>query len=292
VTAQARGVSEPAAPGADPAARPSRAGRNLRAAIGVGLALGVLILGSVFAYPPAFGAVVVLAGAYGAFELATALRVADLRPPRWLLLVGGATIIAVAYPWGSGASLAALAGVVAAILLWTRAGGADRWLRDAAAGVLAAAYVPFLASFAAILTSPPDGPRRVTSFIATVAFSDIGGYAVGVLSGGKHKMAPRISPGKSWEGFAGSVSACVGVGTLLLTQLLHVRWWQGVLFGLAMAVCAVVGDLAESAIKRDIGVKDMGRLLPGHGGILDRLDSLLIAAPVAWMLLSAFTPPH
>ncbi len=274
------------------APQPSRAGRNLPAAIGVGVALAVLIIGSVFAYRPAFGiGVVGLAGAYGAFELATALRTAGLQAPRWPLLIGGATIITVAYLWGSAAGAAGLAGTTAVILLWTRAGGADRWLRDAAAGVLVAAYVPFLASFAAILTAPPDGPRRVTSFIATVAFSDIGGYAVGVLSGGKHKMAPRISPGKSWEGFAGSVVTCVGVGTLLLTQLVHVRWWQGVLFGLAMAVCAVVGDLAESAIKRDIGVKDMGKLLPGHGGILDRLDSLLVAAPVAWMLLSAYKPP-
>lgn len=278
---------------AAPAAKQSRAGRNLPAAIGVGLALAALIITSVFAYRPLFGVGIVgLAGAYGAFELATALRAADLQPPRWPLLIGGATIVTVGYYEGSAGAIAALAGTVALILLWTRAGGADRWLPDAAAGVLAAAYVPFLASFAALLTAPPDGPRRVTSFITIVAFSDIGGYAVGVLSGGKHKMAPRISPGKSWEGFAGSVITCVGVATLMLTTLLHLHWWQGVIFGIAMALCAVFGDLAESAIKRDIGVKDMGKLLPGHGGILDRLDSLLVAAPVAWMLLSAFSPTH
>jgi phosphatidate cytidylyltransferase len=103
-------------------------------------------------------------------------------------------------------------------------------------------------------------------------------------------MAPTVSPKKSWEGFAGSVVACAACGSLMLPLLLHATWWQGAVFGLAILVAATLGDLGESMLKRDLGIKDMGRLLPGHGGVLDRLDSLLLAAPAAWALLTAFVP--
>jgi phosphatidate cytidylyltransferase len=130
---------------------------------------------------------------------------------------------------------------------------------------------------------------RVLAFIATVVCNDVGGYAAGVLFG-KHAMAPQISPKKSWEGMAGSVAACVLLGTLLLTFTFHAPWWTGVVFGAAIAVSATIGDLAESLIKRDLQIKDMGTLLPGHGGIMDRLDSLLPSAAVAYLLLSVFAP--
>jgi phosphatidate cytidylyltransferase len=138
-----------------------------------------------------------------------------------------------------------------------------------------------------MMTAPADGPRRVTAFIATVVCSDTGGYVAGVLFG-KHPMAPSVSPKKSWEGFAGSVLACTLAGAVFLTTLFDGTWWQGVLFGLAVVCSATLGDLGESMIKRDIGIKDMGHLLPGHGGLMDRLDSLLPTAPVAWLLLIAF----
>ena len=131
--------------------------------------------------------------------------------------------------------------------------------------------------------------RRVVAFIATVVCSDVGGYAAGVVFG-RHPMAPTISPAKSWEGFAGSTAACVIGGIALLTQLFGAAWWQGAVFGLAIAITATLGDLVESMIKRDLGIKDMGTLLPGHGGLMDRLDSLLPAAAVSWLLLSAFVP--
>jgi phosphatidate cytidylyltransferase len=98
-------------------------------------------------------------------------------------------------------------------------------------------------------------------------------------------MAPAVSPKKSWEGFGGSTLACVLVGVGTVTILLHGDWWAGALVGLAAVVAATLGDLGESLIKRDLGIKDMGSLLPGHGGILDRIDSLLFAAPVIWVLL-------
>ncbi len=119
--------------------------------------------------------------------------------------------------------------------------------------------------------------------------SDVGGYAAGVLKG-RHPMAPSVSPKKSWEGLAGSVAACAIGGVALVSTLMDVAWWQGVLFGLAVVLTATVGDLGESLLKRDVGIKDMGSLLPGHGGLMDRLDSLLLTAPVTWLLLTAWAP--
>jgi phosphatidate cytidylyltransferase len=166
-----------------------------------------------------------------------------------------------------------------------------RALRSASLSVFTAVYVPFLAGFCVLLAAPPDGTRRVTAFIATVVCSDVGGFAAGVLVG-RHPLAPSVSPKKSWEGLGGSVLACVVGGALLVSLLLHQAAWKGLVYGVAVALAATAGDLAESLIKRDLGVKDMGHLLPGHGGVMDRLDSLLVTAPVAWLLLSALAPFH
>jgi phosphatidate cytidylyltransferase len=146
-------------------------------------------------------------------------------------------------------------------------------------------YVPFLASFAVLMLEPADGPRRVTAFVIVTMCSDIGGYLVGVIFG-RHPMAPSISPKKSWEGFVGSVLFCAAGGAAAVHYLLEDAYWKGVVLGLAAVVSATVGDLSESMIKRDLGIKDMGTLLPGHGGIMDRLDSLLLTAPVAWAVLT------
>jgi phosphatidate cytidylyltransferase len=140
-----------------------------------------------------------------------------------------------------------------------------------------------------LLAHPSDGAARELAFVATVVCSDTGGYATGVLFG-RHPLAPVVSKAKTWEGFAGSVLACSAAGILFLTLTFHQVWWQGLLFGLAIVVTATVGDLGESMIKRDLGIKDMGRLLPGHGGLMDRLDSLLPCAAVAYLLLTAFAP--
>ncbi|MDT7572763.1 MAG: phosphatidate cytidylyltransferase, partial [Actinomycetota bacterium] len=134
---------------------------------------------------------------------------------------------------------------------------------------------------------PPDGPRRATIFIATVVASDVGGYAAGVLFG-KHPMAPTVSPKKSWEGFCGSLVAAGVGGAVLFATLFDASSLLGAVFGLAVVCTATLGDLGESMVKRDIGIKDMGSLLPGHGGVMDRLDSLLPTAPVAFVLLGAF----
>jgi phosphatidate cytidylyltransferase len=155
--------------------------------------------------------------------------------------------------------------------------------------VLTAAYVPLLGSFAAMLVVAEDGVARVLCFMILVVCSDTGGFVAGVLFG-KHPMAKVISPKKSWEGFTGSVIAGIIAGILTLTLMLDGQWWQGALFGAALVCTATVGDLVESLIKRDLKIKDMGHLLPGHGGLMDRLDSLLPAAVVSWLLLRLFVP--
>src|SRR5699024_5606347 len=150
-------------------------------------------------------------------------------------------------------------------------------------------YVALLASFAALLIDAPDGGRRIIVYALLTTMSDVGGYAVGVLLG-KHPMAPSISPKKSWEGFAGSLATSALAGAISVPLLLGGDWWAGALLGLPVALFATVGDLSESTLKRDLGIKDMGNLLPGHGGLMDRLDSLLITAPLCWILLGALVP--
>jgi phosphatidate cytidylyltransferase len=269
---------------------PGRAGRNLPAAIGVGLALGAVITVPLFSpYRWLFIGVLVVAVAIGTWEITQALRTLGAQPPLPPLLLGGVAMVVLAYRSGAAALFVALVLTVLASLVWRLADPAEGFLRDVAAATFTACYVPFLAGFAALLTEPDDGPRRVTAFIAVVVCSDVGGYAAGVLFG-KHPMAPTVSPKKSWEGFAGSLTACALAGALLFWLLFEANPLLGVVYGLAVVCTATLGDLGESMVKRDIGIKDMGTLLPGHGGIMDRLDSLLPTAPVAWLLLTAFVP--
>jgi phosphatidate cytidylyltransferase len=272
-----------------PAAPASRAGRNLPAAIAVGLALGALITVPLFSpYRWVFIGVLVAAVAVGTWEVVTALRSLGAQPPTVPLLVGGALMVVVAYREGSEALFVGLVLTVLACVVFRLADPAEGILRDVSAATLTAVYVPFLAGFAALLAEPPNGPRLVTVFVATVVCSDVGGYAAGVLFG-KHPMAPSVSPKKSWEGFAGSATACAVAGAVFFPTLLDASPLLGVVYGLAVVLSATLGDLGESMVKRDIGIKDMGNLLPGHGGLMDRLDSLLPTAPVAWLLLSALT---
>jgi phosphatidate cytidylyltransferase len=178
-----------------------------------------------------------------------------------------------------------LALTVLATIFWRMPRGSHGFVRDITAGVFLIGYVPMLAGFAILLVRPDsDGPERVVTFFLVTVASDVGGYVVGVLLG-KHPMAPTISPKKSWEGFAGSTLACVGAGIASVVFLLGGDWWVGAIVGVAAVLMATVGDLAESMIKRDLGIKDMSNLLPGHGGIMDRLDSLLAVAPVVWLIL-------
>lgn len=268
-------------------AGPGRAGRNLPVALAVGLGLGAVVLTTLYAFKPAFLVVVIVAILTGLWELVSALKDKGMSAPLLPIAAGAVAMLILAYTDGREAMTVALVLTVVAVVVWRAAEGAQGMLLDIGAGLLSLVYVPFLAGFAALMLAPHDGARRVTAFIATVVASDVGGYALGVLAG-KHPMAPTVSPKKSWEGFAGSVIACAACGSILFVTLLHAQWWQGVLFGLATVCTATLGDLGESMIKRDLGIKDMGNVLPGHGGLMDRLDSLLPTAPVAWLLLAAF----
>ena len=266
----------------------SRAGRDLPAAIGVGLSLGALVLGTLYSpYRWTFVVVLVVASLVGTQEVVRAVRTLGARPPAAPLYAGGTAMLVCAYRYGSEALFLAFALTVLGCVLWRVADPAEGIVRDLTAAVFAAAYVPFLMGFAALLVVPDDGARRVTAFVATVVCSDVGGYAAGVLFG-RHPMAPSVSPKKSWEGFAGSATACALAGAVFFSTLFDADPLLGAVYGLAVVASATLGDLGESMVKRDIGIKDMGTLLPGHGGLMDRLDSLLPTAPVAWLLLTAF----
>jgi phosphatidate cytidylyltransferase len=267
-----------------------RTGRNLPAAIGVGVVLGGIALLTLLTVKATFLIYMGAALALALHELDGALKTKEIRIPLIPVAVGGAAMLTAAY-WAAGnAVAAAFALTVIGILGWRMAGGTEGYVKDVSAGILAVAYLPLLGSTVSAMLAAHDGGKRALTWIVLTICSDIGGYFAGITlaRGGGHKMAPVISPKKTWEGLSGSAVACVAAGAILLPALLHGYWWQGVIVGAAALAAAVLGDLAESMIKRDLGIKDMGSLLPGHGGILDRIDSLLVCAPVVWLLLALF----
>lgn len=270
-------------------AAPSKAGRNLKAAIGVGLALAALVLASLLIRKQVFLPVLVIVVGLGAVEMGRALRPAGYRVPIIPVLIGSVTMHVAAYLQGAEALAVTFALTCLGILIWRASEGATGALKDVLGGFFVAAYPCLIGGFAALLLAEPDGVQRILFFILVTVFSDIGGYAVGVLFG-KHPMAPTVSPKKSWEGFAGSVLSCTLVGALAMVFLLDGRWWVGAAIGAVAAAVATVGDLVESSLKRDLGIKDMSTLLPGHGGIMDRLDSLILTLPVIWGLLWWLVP--
>ncbi|NNM45549.1 phosphatidate cytidylyltransferase [Knoellia koreensis] len=270
-------------------ATPSRAGRNLPAAIGVGVGLGAVIIGSLVLRKELMLAVIIAAIALGVWELRRALTRVSIEVPLVPTLVGAVSMLLSAYVGGGEALIVTLGLTCVGVLIWRIADGVAGAVRDIAGGFFVAVYPGFLAGFAALMLAAPDGARRIVVFILVTVLSDVGGYAAGVAFG-RHPMAPSVSPKKSWEGFAGSVVTSAVGGAIAVHFLLDGPWWGGALLGACAAVAATVGDLAESTIKRDLGIKDMSNVLPGHGGIMDRLDSLLLVAPLAWALLAWVVP--
>ncbi|MEU3599544.1 phosphatidate cytidylyltransferase [Streptomyces sp. NPDC006798] len=266
-----------------------RAGRDLRAAIGVGVGLGVVIVASLFVVKAVFVGVITVAVVVGLWELTSRLQERkQIKAPLVPLAVGGAAMVVAGYVRGAEGAWVAMALTALAVLVWRMTEPPEGYLKDVTAGVFAAFYVPFLATFVAMMLTADDGAQRVLTFLLLTVVSDTGAYAVGWRFG-KRKLAPRISPGKTREGLLGAIGFAMVAGALCMEFLVGGgSWWQGLLLGLAVAVTATLGDLGESMIKRDLGIKDMGTLLPGHGGIMDRLDSLLPTAPVVWLLLVIF----
>ncbi|WP_327708608.1 phosphatidate cytidylyltransferase [Streptomyces sp. NBC_00464] len=274
---------------APPPPQKKRAGRDLGAAIGVGVGLGAVVVASLFIVQAVFVGVIVVAVVVGLWELTSRLEERKgIKAPLVPLAIGGAAMVVAGYARGAEGAWIAMALTALAVLVWRMTEPPEGYLRDVTAGVFAAFYVPFLATFVAMLLTADDGPQRVLTFLLLTVVSDTGAYAVGWRFG-KHKLAPRISPGKTREGLFGAVAFAMVGGALCMQFLIDDgSWWQGLLLGLAVAASATLGDLGESMIKRDLGIKDMGTLLPGHGGIMDRLDSLLPTAPVVWLLLVIF----
>ena len=274
-----------------------RTGRNLIFAILIGLVGGALLLVSLIVVKEIFMVFAAALAGFAGFEFATALRIAGLRVPRIALTVVGVVLVPAAYYMhASGEWVVAIAGILF-LWLWriaeglpsSRRVGAPALVRDLVASALAILYVPFLACFSVLLVAQPDGQWWTLAALIVVVSVDTGAYAAG-LSFGKHPMAPTISPKKTWEGFAGAAATALVAGVVLAIFMLHAPWWFGLVFGALILVSATVGDLTESLIKRDIGIKDMSSWLPGHGGFLDRLDSILPSVALAYVLYVVFEP--
>ncbi|BBX03286.1 phosphatidate cytidylyltransferase [Mycolicibacterium moriokaense] len=273
-----------------PPKKKSRAGRDLPAAIGVGVLLGAIAIGVLIFAPIGWIPVLAIAIPIGMWEVISRLREAGYALPAIPLLLGGQAMIWLTWPFGPAGLLGAYAGTIVVCMVWRLVGQGLRdqpvnYLRDISASVLLATWVPLFASFSALLIFQDEGGRRVFAVIATAVFADIGGYVAGVLFG-KHLMVPAISPKKSWEGLGGSLLFGIGASVFSVVFLLHNPWWVGIPLGLMLVITGVLGDLVESQIKRDLGIKDMGKLLPGHGGMMDRIDAMLPSAVAGWIVLT------
>lgn len=277
------------------------AGRSLSKSIAVGLLLGGAFLLSVLIYKELFMLLAAAAAGAGAWELSTALRIKGWYVPRVPSVVGAVLIMPAAFYGGAEAQWLVSLGTVAALILWRsvhviwerRQAPMQAFrttVRDFAASAFVVIYLPLMTSFAILLLRrPDDGALWVIAFVVTVSMIDTMGYLVGRKLG-KHQMAPGVSPKKSIEGLIASIIGGTTSALAFVVLGLHGAWWQGLLFAAVMLLAAVFGDLAESLIKRDLGVKDMSSLLPGHGGVMDRMDSILPASLIAYLFASIFFP--
>ena len=274
----------------EPPNKTSRAGRNLPAAIGVGVLLGAMAIGILLFAPKGWLPVLAVAMPIATHEVVRRLREAGYALPLIPLLIGGQAMIWLTWPYGPAGLLGAYGGTIVVCMVWRLFGQGLReqpvnYLRDISATVLLATWVPLFASFTALLIFQDHGGIRTFTVIVTVVFADIGGYVAGVLFG-KHLMVPAISPKKSWEGLGGSLLFGITASVLTVAFLLDKPAWVGVPLGLMLVITGVLGDLVESQVKRDLGIKDMGTLLPGHGGIMDRIDAMLPSAVAGWIVLT------
>jgi phosphatidate cytidylyltransferase len=274
----------------------ARTGRNLILAVIIGLAFGGALLLSLLVIKELFMVFAVVIAGFASYELAQALRKGGFLVPRIPTVIAAVVAVPIAYYGGAGGQLLAVLGGVIVVTIWRlaeqalpafRATTRRALVRDIAAGAFVQGYVTFLATFAVVLTAAEGGQWWTLAFIVTAVSADTGAYAFGLMFG-KHPMAPVISPKKTWEGFAGGAATSLLAGVLLSTLMLGNTWWFGVIFGAAIFLSATLGDLVESLVKRDIGIKDMSSWLPGHGGFLDRLDSILPSAAVAFVAFRIF----
>ena len=261
-----------------------RAGRKLFPSIIVSLSLIALIWFALAYHREIFAVVVAVAVVLGIHEIVRAFNARGIYLSQIALVV--ASLVLSFATWNGGVAGLAVATAIALplllIQLLTR--GPEGFVASATATVFSLLYLPFFGGFLILLARPSTGLERVMTFVVLVACNDTFGYIVGVLVG-RHPLAPKISPRKSWEGLIGSLIFTVLGGALAFNYIMEMDWWIGAIVGLMIVVTATCGDLIESAMKRDLALKDMGSLLPGHGGVLDRIDSVLISAPALWLAL-------
>ncbi|MCQ9351628.1 phosphatidate cytidylyltransferase [Corynebacterium sp. 153RC1] len=271
------------------------AGRDLKAAITTGLILGALVLLAVFTLPIGWYLIVACAIAVATWEVHARLNEKGYLVQRWLLIIAGQAMLWMSWPFQtkglvSAYVVAVLVTMFGRLFHHGRNTPPKNYLRDTAVSIFVLTWIPLFGSFAAMLsrleTESASPAMFIITFMLCVIASDTGGYITGVMFG-KRPMAPAVSPKKSWEGFAGSVFFGMLTGSIAVTFLLGIHWWIGALLGLCLVVCATLGDLVESQFKRELGIKDMSSILPGHGGLMDRLDGMLPAAMVTWLLLSS-----
>ncbi|WP_136088823.1 phosphatidate cytidylyltransferase [Auritidibacter ignavus] len=267
----------------------SKAGRNLPAAIAVGAVLLVAAIIGIFWVPVVVMVLISLLLLVGTWEMSRLYRPYKIEVPLVPLWVGALAMPISAYFGGIDAMVFALFGMMILAVFWTVISDPYRPLAAAMTTGFIVLWVPFMLSFGVVLMQEPEGNYMVALFLLAVVANDTFGYIVGALFG-KHPMAPQISPKKSWEGFAGSLVGAVLVSIGAGWFMLDLEVWRSVIVGLVMVVVATTGDFAASMVKRDLGVKDMGNTLPGHGGVMDRLDSLVFGAPVAFALFVVLFP--
>lgn len=279
---------------------PVAVGRSLSKSVAVGLFLGGLFLLSLLIYKELFVLLAAAAAGAGAWELSSALRLKGWYVPRVPAVVGSVLIMPATYYGGAELQWLGALVIVAALILWRTVHlfwerreapmqAIAHTLRDYAASAFVVIYLPLMTSFTMLLLRREDGAAWVIGFVATVALIDTAGYLVGRKLG-RHKLAPGVSPKKTWEGLVASISAGTITAVSFTVIFLGLDWWVGLILAAVLLLAAVFGDLAESLIKRDLGVKDMSSLLPGHGGIMDRLDSILPSALITYLFAQIFLP--
>lgn len=284
---------------AEPAVRTSRAGRDLPAAIIVGVAMAAAVIACLVFFHWGFVLLVTAMLVLGTVELHDALKRIGMNSAVIPIAAGTVAVICGSYaaaaqgndsalPWHS-VLLGFLGATVLAALIWRMPGGSAGYVKDAAASLFTIGYVPLLGSFTGLILAAPNGGAKMATTLLIIMGTDTGGYAIGARFG-KHPMAPQISPKKTWEGLAGSIGLATAVAIPLTIYWLGAPWWLGLLLALAIVGSATCGDLIESLVKRDVGIKDMSSILPGHGGAMDRLDSVLVAGPVAWLIMFLAIP--
>jgi len=258
-----------------------RVGRNLINSIIVSVLLLVVVFGSAFYVQSAFAVVVWIAVMVALRELRAAYSLGGIDVPIYGLQFA-ATAMLISTWFGRVSSLAvATAIVIPNVISYLLLRSPKDFVKRATASAFALFYIPFLAGFILLLAHNEDGGARILALIVLVACNDTFAFLAGVLFG-KHLMAPHVSPKKTWEGFIGAIVATTTGAALVFHFSFHKPWYLGALIGIVGVITATFGDLIESAIKRDLGIKDMGKILPGHGGILDRIDSILFTAPAVW----------